>query len=200
MLAKANRGVAKLLPKQMTQLQFRLLEQLTLPESGHVRPVRVARLLVLKPSDVDEAVAVLADQGLVRPCEDGCIELTRAGRERTMELTKRLNVFFALCVGGLADEERAVLADLLRRAFSLPGSYYASGSRAGESVGVFDARRGLAATAMLHGAVLVAIKKATSLSFTDFRFLLELYPKRRTATRMLRAAMWWPSCGRAGPM
>lgn len=117
-----------------------------------------------------------------------------------MELTKRLNVFFALCVGGLADEERAVLADLLRRAFSLPGSYYASGSRAGESVGVFDARRGLAATAMLHGAVLVAIKKATSLSFTDFRFLLELYPKRRTATRMLRAAMWWPSCGRAGPM
>ena len=186
-LAKANRGVAKLLPKQMTQLQFRLLEQLTLPESGHVRPVRVARLLVLKPSDVDEAVAVLADQGLVRPCEDGCIELTRAGRERTMELTKRLNVFFALCVGGLADEERAVLADLLRRAFSLPGSYYASGSRAGESVGVFDARRGLAATAMLHGAVLVAIQKATSLSFTDFRFLLELYPKRRTATRMLRA-------------
>lgn len=139
-LAKANRGVAKLLPKQMTQLQFRLLEQLTLPESEHVRPVRVARLLVLKPSDVDEAVAVLADQGLVRPCEDGCIELTRAGRERTMELTKRLNVFFALCVGGLADEERAVLADLLRRAFSLPGSYYASGSRAGESVGVFDAR------------------------------------------------------------
>ncbi len=62
-LAKANRGVTKLLPKQMTQLQFRLLEQLTLPESGHVRPVRVARLLVLKPSDVDEAVAVLADQG-----------------------------------------------------------------------------------------------------------------------------------------
>ena len=32
-----------------------------------------------------------------------------------------------------------------------------------------------------------AVKKATSLSLTDFRFLLELYPKRRTAARMLRA-------------
>ena len=80
-LAKANRGVAKLLPKQMTQLQFRLLEQLTLPESGHVRPVRVARLLVLKPSDVDEAVAVLADQGLVQARADGGARLDRV-RER----------------------------------------------------------------------------------------------------------------------
>lgn len=112
-----------------------------------------------------------------------------------------MNVFFALCVGGLADEERAVLADLLRRAFSLPGSYYASGSRAGESVGVFDARaRGWRRRPWLHGAVLVAIKKATSLSFTDFRFLLELYPKRRTATRMLRARDVVAFLRTAGPM
>lgn len=186
-IAKANRGVAKLLPKQMTQLQFRLLEQLTLPESGHVRPVRVARLLVLKPSDVDEAVEALADQGLLSLCDDGCVELTRAGRERAARLTERLNAFFALCVDGLSEEERAVLADLLRRAFSMPGSYYARRPLAGEASGAFDARRGLAATAMLHYAVQTATKKATSLSFTDFRFLLELYPKRRTEARMLRA-------------
>lgn len=186
-IAKANRGVAKLLPKQMTQLQFRLLEQLTLPESGHVRPVRVARLLVLKPSDVDEAVEALADQGLLSLCDDGCVELTRAGRERAARLTERLNAFFALCVDGLSEEERAVLADLLRRAFSMPGSYYARRPLAEEASGAFDDRRGLAATAMLHYAVQTAIKKATSLSFTDFRFLLELYPKRRTEARMLRA-------------
>lgn len=186
-LAKANRGVAKLLPKRMTPLQFRLLAQLTLPESEHIRPVRAARLLVLKPADVDEAVGVLADQGLLETCEDGCIELTRAGRERAARLAERLNVLFALCVGDLSEEERAVLADLLRRAFSMPGSYYARRSLTGEVPETFGARRGLAATAMLHGAVQTAIKKATSLSFTDFRFLLELYPKRRTAARMLRA-------------
>ena len=185
--AKATRGVARLLPKQMTPLQFRLLAQLTLPESEHIRPVRAARLLVLKPADVDEAVGVLADQGLLETCEDGCIELTRAGRERAARLAERLNVFFALCVGDLSEEERAVLADLLRRVFSMPGSYYARRSLTGEVPETFGARRGLAATAMLHGAVQTAIKKATSLSFTDFRFLLELYPKRRTATRMLRA-------------
>ena len=56
-IAKATRGVTKLLPKQMTPLQFRLLAQLTLPESERVLPMRAARLLVLKPADVDEAVA-----------------------------------------------------------------------------------------------------------------------------------------------
>lgn len=186
-IAKATRGVTKLLPKQMTPLQFRLLAQLTLPESERVLPMRAARLLVLKPADVDEAVGVLADRDLLRVCDDGCIELTRAGRERAARLTERLNAFFALCVDDLSEEERAVLADLLRRAFSMPGSCYARRPLAGEASEAFDARRGLAATAMLHYAVQTAVKKATSLSLTDFRFLLELYPKRRTATRMLRA-------------
>ena len=186
-IAKATRGVTKLLPKQMSPLQFRLLAQLTLPESEHIRPVRAARLLVLKPADVDEAAGVLADQGLLDVCEDGCIELTRTGRERAARLTERLNAFFSLCVDELSEEERAVLADLLRRAFSMPGSYYARRSLTDEAPETFDARRGLAATAMLHYAVQTAIKKETSLSFTDFRFLLELYPKRRTAARMLRA-------------
>ena len=122
-IAKATRGVTKLLPKQMTPLQFRLLAQLTLPESERVLPMRAARLLVLKPADVDEAVGVLADRDLLRVCDDGCIELTRAGRERAARLTERLNAFFALCVDNLSEEERAVLADLLRRAFSMPGSY-----------------------------------------------------------------------------
>ena len=45
-IAKATRGVTKLLPKQMTPLQFRLLAQLTLPESERVLPMRAARLLV----------------------------------------------------------------------------------------------------------------------------------------------------------
>ncbi len=149
--------------------------------------MRAARLLVLKPADVDEAVGVLADRDLLRVCDDGCIELTRAGRERAARLTERLNAFFALCVDDLSEEERAVLADLLRRAFSMPGSYYARRPLAGEASEAFDARRGLAATAMLHYAVQTAVKKATSLSLTDFRFLLELYPKRRTAARMMRA-------------
>ena len=157
-IAKATRGVTKLLPKQMTPLQFRLLAQLTLPESERVLPMRAARLLVLKPADVDEAVGVLADRDLLR-----------------------------VCVDDLSEEERAVLADLLRRAFSMPGSCYARRPLAGEASEAFDARRGLAATAMLHYAVQTAVKKATSLSLTDFRFLLELYPKRRTAARMLRA-------------
>lgn len=186
-IAKATRGVTKLLPKQMTPLQFRLLAQLTLPESERVLPMRAARLLVLKPADVDEAVGVLADRDLLGVCDDGCIELTRAGRERAARLTERLNAFFALCVDNLSEEERAVLADLLRRAFSMPGSYYARRPLAGEASEAFDARRGLAATAMLHYAVQTAVKKATSLSLTDFRFLLELYPKRRTAARMMRA-------------
>ena len=65
-IAKATRGVTKLLPKQMTPLQFRLLAQLTLPESERVLPMRAARLLVLKPADVDEAVGVLADRDLLQ--------------------------------------------------------------------------------------------------------------------------------------
>lgn len=146
-IAKATRGVTKLLPKQMTPLQFRLLAQLTLPESERVLPMRAARLLVLKPADVDEAVGVLADRDLLRVCDDGCIELTRAGRERAARLTERLNAFFALCVDDLSEEERAVLADLLRRAFSMPGSCYARRPLAGEASEAFDARRGLAATA-----------------------------------------------------
>lgn len=186
-VAKANRGVAKLLPRQMTQLQLRLLEQLTLPESEHARPVRIARLLALKPADVDEAVPVLADQGLLEVCGDDCVELTEAGRERAALLAERLDAFFALCVEGLSNEERAILSDLLRRALARPGSYYARASLAGGMPVALDARHGLALVAMLHGAAQTAIKKATSLSFTDFRFLLELYPKRRTGARMLRA-------------
>lgn len=186
-LAKANRGIVKILPKQTTLLQFRVLEQLTLPESERVRPVRIARLLALKPADVDETVGVLADRGLLEEDDGGRIGLTSAGRERAAELTKRLDGFFALCVGGLADDERAVLSDLLNRAFSMPGSYYARRPLVAEESGRTDARRGLAATAMLHCVVQTAIKKATSLSFTDFRFLMELYPKRRMAARTLRA-------------
>ena len=47
-IAKATRGVTKLLPKQMTPLQFRLLAQLTLPESERVLPMRAARPMSTK--------------------------------------------------------------------------------------------------------------------------------------------------------
>ena len=89
-LAKANRGVAKLLPKQMTQLQFRLLEQLTLPESEHVRPVRVARLLVLKPSDIDEAdIGFMGSESSIYTYQEGANDVIK----NFAQLTQRAGNF-----------------------------------------------------------------------------------------------------------
>lgn len=197
-LSKSDRGMTRLLPKDLPLQRFRVLAQLTLPETAEATAVKLARSTVLKPNDVEAALEVLVAQQLVaaksaKIIEDGesagssLYSLTPRGRAFADELIARVADYFERCRADLSVRERRVLAEMLVNALTVPGSFYAKVKLPPAMEAVTIPMYRITAFTMMSQAIATTIKTNTGLSFTDFRFLLELYPKRRGADKRLRA-------------
>ncbi len=142
----------------------------------------------MKPDDADAILEVMKEGGLVEKVASGsCYEATESGRRLASGFVSRLDEFFFSCVGSLSDQEAAVAGALMRSALLVPGGFHE-----GRDVlaGADESRWPplcLLAFSTVFQVLTTTSKRATGLSFTDFRFLLELYPKKRHGCKTHRA-------------
>lgn len=209
-LAKLQKGAARQLAgASLTMLQYRVLLQVTLADAGETGVSRLSRMLVARPSSVETAVEALCERGLLRedpqpqpaaggpepgpdptsppeqaPCS---LLITDAGMLAVAEGSARFEAFFALIRSQLTDDEIRLCAELFYESLACPGgplSYAAPAPRHEQRVPLPHL---LTVMEMFPQMVSAVAKKTAALSFTDFRFLLELYPKRRGVVKRLRA-------------
>jgi len=190
-LSKADRGFASVLPRDVPIQQFRLLSLLSRVHPGCMSAVRLAHALTMRPSDVDDALASLFGVGLVDHCESADGEgaswrVTPLGIERTRAIDADVALYHASCLALLDDDDRRILSALFGKMLRIPGSFYARKDYSAhiKPLGTFGS---LSVIATLHRVVSSAIRHSCRLSLTDFRFLLELYPKRGFGNKTLRA-------------
>ncbi len=82
----------------------------------------LSKALAVKPDDAHAALESLEEQGLVRcDASNGFYELTDRGKSEIACSIAELDGFFGLCAGALSDEDRKVLAGLVRSALLVPG-------------------------------------------------------------------------------
>lgn len=202
-LAKSNKGVERLLPKGMPLAHFRVLTQLSLSAMQGEGGMALARSLVMKPADVEAALDVLQMKGLVAETADaqGFSDagapaipvrmrrpaLTEQGCEAATRLLESVSRYFEACRRNLQPSDREMLSTMLANALNIPGSYYAGRKALLPADLIAHPPYRMTAFAMMMQAISAAIKSSLGMSFTDFRFLLELYPKKRGVTKMLRA-------------
>lgn len=187
-LAKAYRGLSQGSLKDALSTRFRIIIQLTLPGCTRLRPMDLSRALALKPDDVRVALGSLQDHGLVTcSVPDGCYELTERGKDEAANYVTELDGFFGLCASALSDEDKRVFAGFVRSVLLVPGGFY---SRK-QGVDCLDPECGsrycLLAYAQVFQLFATTVKRSAGFSVTDFRFLLELYPKKRFGEKIHRA-------------
>lgn len=187
-LAKAHRGLLRIAPKDVSLAQLRALIQLGLPGCERLGRIDLARALVMKPGDASALLDSMEDRGLVEACgADPRFVATEKGRFQASEFYAHVEDYFAACIGSLSSQEVDVARELMRAAVMVPGGFY---ERRAEFVpmdrALWPAYCLLAFSAVFH-VVVTASKRSTGLSFTDFRFLLELYPKKRSGEKTHRA-------------
>lgn len=191
-LAKSDRGVTRVLPKDMPTLQFRVLGQLGLPNIEPVSSMHLARMLVVKPQDAQASLDILEQRGLVEKVGDPAAAsdryaLTAQGAALSQDLLASVTEYLEACRAGLSPQDRTMLATMLANALTRPGSYYtAQHVLSPQSVLEHPIYR-LTAFAMMRRAIASTVKTSLDLSLTDFRFLLELYPKKPGVDKRLRA-------------
>ncbi len=186
MIAKAEKGFEACLPKDCSLLAYRVLAQLSLPESDRMRAGELARALVARPTDVDAALASLAERDLVAHGE-GAYAATALGSVRAREADARIGEFIeGVCEPlGVLDCIRA--RDMLYAILVKPGTFFAYRATSLAEGRPVPIPYCVTAVCVLSQAVGAATKSGADLSLTDFRILLELYPKRRGVEKRLRA-------------
>lgn len=187
-LAKAHRGLSHGVLKDALSPRFRTLVQLTLPGCSRLSSMDLSKALAVKPDDAHAALESLEEQGLVRcDASNGFYELTDQGKSEIACSIAELDGFFGLCAGALSDEDRKVLAGLVRSALLVPGGFYSRMEAFDCSSPEFGSRYCLLAYAQIFHVFATTVKRSAGLSVTDFRFLLELYPKKRFGEKIHRA-------------
>lgn len=187
-LAKAYRGLSHGTLKDALSTRFRILVQLTLPGCSRLSSMDFSKALAVKPDDAHAALELLEEQGLVRcDASNGFYELTDRGRGEMACSIADLDEFFGLCANALSDEDRKVLAGLVRSALLVPGGFYSRMEAFDCSNPEFGSRYCLLAYAEVFHVFATTVKRSAGLSVTDFRFLLELYPKKRFGEKIHRA-------------
>lgn len=208
MLAKTEKGIERRLPEGCTFLQYRVLLQLALPETACLRVAQLARALIARPSDVASAVEALEADGLIahtenphtmgstlgdcsdgqcRGCTDGGYRLTEKGRGFSLAASRSVEAFLSVRRKYLSAEDEKLLRVMYYDALVKPGSFFsyrASSMIRGEEL---PFAYYMTVIVMLIQAMSIVAKRIASLSLTDYRFLLELYPKRRGVRKLLRA-------------
>lgn len=208
MIAKTEKGIERRLPAGCTFLQYRVLLQLSLPETACLRVFRLAHVLIARPADVQLALDVLETDGLVehrfnkkplgsslgschdgqcRGCSEGGYRLTDKGRGFCLATSRSVQAFLRRRRAHLIAEDERLLQCMYYDALVKPGSFFAyraSSMRRGDEL---PFSYYMTVVAMLSQSLGVTTKRVSGLSLTDYRFLLELYPKRRGVVKRLRA-------------
>lgn len=187
-LAKAHRTLSQIPPKDVTLAQLRVLTQFALPGCERLKRIDVARALVMRPDDTNGLLVAMEEQGLVKG--DGLnllYEVTEKGRLLASEASSQIEEYYAFCIGFLSEEETLAVNELLRAALFVPGSFFERRWLSGSIDTSFCPSFCFLAFSIVFQVVSMASKKSTGLSFTDFRFLLELYPKKRFGDKTYRA-------------
>lgn len=156
--------------------------------------IQLAHALAMRPSDVEDYLISLADLGLVERRADAVEggadstvwHLTPSGVKRTQLLERDLEAFRDNCMTLLSDADRAILSCLIESMLSVPGSFRVLSSPPADR-DPLAAPRSASVIVTLLQAVSATLKNSCKLSLTDYRFLLELYPKRRSGRKVLRA-------------
>lgn len=208
MLTKTEKGIERRLPDGCTFLQYRVLLQLALPETSCLRVPQLARALIARPSDVATAVEALEADGLIvhkenahaigsalgdcndgqcRGCADGGYRLTEKGQGFSLAASRSVDAFLRARRKYLSAGDERLLRTMYYDALVKPGSFFsyrASSMVRGEEL---PPAYYMTVIVMLIQAMSIVAKRIASLSLTDYRFLLELYPKRRGVRKLLRA-------------
>ncbi len=190
--SKLVKGVERcLLGTGCTLVQYRILLQLEQSGAKGMRTARLARALASRPSVIVTAADALEQRGLVCVQEEICggavAVPTEAAHSLTAATKPRIEVFFERSHEKLACEDTGYVREMLYDALAVPGGVFVALRP--------DILRGDALplayqlTAMISYTQVVGAtaKGAADLSFTDYRFLLELLPKRRGVVKRLRA-------------
>lgn len=208
MLSKTEKGIERRLPEGCTFLQYRVLLQLALPETACLRVSQLSRALIARPADVQLAIEALESDGLVakkhnpqargsslgncsdgqcRGCADGGYRLTERGQGFSLATSRSVQSFLHNRRKYLSEDDEKLLRFMYHDALVKPGSFFsyraASMIRGEELPFAYY----MTVVVMLMQAMGITTKRVASLSLTDYRFLLELYPKRRGVRKLLRA-------------
>lgn len=208
MLAKTEKGIERRLPEGCSLLQYRVLLQLDLPETTCLRPQQMARALMARPVDVQAAYDALESDGLIahrlneqargsslgscddgncRGCSAGGYYLTEKGKGFSLAANRSVRAFLQERRKNLSIEDEKLLRAMYYDALVKPGSFFsyrAASLMRGEEL---PFAYYVTVIEMLLQAMGMATKRVAGMSLTDYRFLLELYPKRRGVVKRLRA-------------
>ena len=193
--SKAVKGIEQLVcgSSALTMMQYRVLLQLSLPETASLRGGQLARALTAQPSSVSLAADALVEQGLLATSDvetdaRGVLyALTPAGRETVGQVTVHVQGFLDAAAGHLSATDRAAYMALLYDALRRPGGFFA---HLDPTIDRGDDLPCAYSVTVLESVVQLmtnAAKNNANLSLTELRFLLELMPKKRGALKSLRA-------------
>ena len=189
-LSKTIRGVDRLLPKGMTIISFRLLWTLDQSQALGNSVNELARMLVVRPKDVEAAFVNLCNGGLVLEEDLGGsvrYRITPDGNRCLERIASEIEGFIERSFAQLDNDAFDTIMTMVYDALAKPGNYYSKQMMPfvrGDAVPTFYY---ITAVDMMHRTLSLAIKRDYGLSFTDFRFLLELYPKRPYVSKLIRA-------------
>ena len=185
-ISKYEKGLARSLAPLSSLNQYRVLAHLALPETANATPSHLAWAASMRPDEVAETLEALSAAGLTETLdEEDAFALTTAGAQALDQATSGVHDYRNRCLAAFSAEERAFMDDIMGRALSVPGSFY--GKHAHLSPENLQPVHRMAVICAMEQAITQASKRNTGLSFTDFRFLRELYPKRPGVTKQLRA-------------
>lgn len=103
------------------------------------------------------------------------------------EISAGMEHFFSQVQSGIDEESWRLLEEMLYDALAKPGGYFAYFDRETMRGDDLPLSYVLTTMEMFMQVVTTTAKKEASLSFSEFRFLLELFPKRRGVVKRLRA-------------
>ncbi len=188
-VAKAEKGFEACLSTGYSLSAYRVLAQLSLPESSCMRINELARALVIQPSAIETALCALEATGDLRAdaANLSSYRITHQGCHREHEMSLRFGSFLKNTTRPLAPSDHELLHALLRKILIKPGSFFSHRATSLVEGKPLPIPYCISATCLLSQAIGSATKYTGGLSLTDFRFLLELVPKRRGVVKQLRA-------------
>lgn len=192
--AKLEKGLERQLSGGgLTVLQYRVLLQVSRPETVEVREARLARVLMARPSAISMSVDSLQQRGLIQVREDAddaralIVSIGDEGRRCLEAVDVRVEAFLEESWESLDPLEFTLLMEMMYDSLAKPGGFFVyldPSVHRGERLPLPYL---LTFMSMFTQVVTTTAKKAAGLSLTEYRFLLELLPKRRDVVKRLRA-------------
>jgi len=187
LIAKIQKGINRCIPASLSPLQYRVLLQLCLPETEEASVNRLAFALAVRPSDVEAALDTLIIKGLIDVDDNAHTHrINSEGRQIAQMISAEIRLFVDKGLEELGPVERELINEVLWDNLSIPGSFFVQCASSAIKGCRLPLVYEITSYSMIKTALDYAIKRNANLSFTSFRFLLELHPKRNGAEKLLR--------------